>query len=76
MTSVTIEEAQKRLSELIDQLPVGEELVITRNQKPIARLSIEEKSKRLPRQAGSAKGLLTIVVEDDEHLDDFREYME
>lgn len=76
MTSVTIEEAQKRLSELIDHLPVGEELVITRDQQPIARLSVEEKSKRPPRQPGSAKGMLKIVVEDDEHLDAFQEYME
>jgi bifunctional DNA-binding transcriptional regulator/antitoxin component of YhaV-PrlF toxin-antitoxin module len=27
------------------------------------------------RQPGSAKGILTILSEDDEHLEDFREYM-
>ena len=30
---------------------------------------------RQPRQPGSAKGRLTILVEDDEHLADFQEYM-
>lgn len=27
------------------------------------------------RQPGSAKGILTIVSDDDDHLDDFRDYM-
>lgn len=27
------------------------------------------------RQPGSAKGILTLLSEDDEHLDDFKEYM-
>lgn len=27
------------------------------------------------RQPGSAKGMLKVLSEDDEHLDDFREYM-
>lgn len=76
MTIVTIEEAQAKLPELIDHLEAGEELVITRNQQPIARLLAEGRPKRKPRKAGSAKGLLTILAEDDEHLRDFSEYME
>jgi antitoxin (DNA-binding transcriptional repressor) of toxin-antitoxin stability system len=76
MTTVTIEEAQAKLPELIDHLAAGEQLVITRNQKPIARLLAEEQPKRQPRRAGSAKGKLTIVADDDEHLKDFSEYME
>ncbi|HUY33270.1 MAG TPA: type II toxin-antitoxin system Phd/YefM family antitoxin [Pirellulales bacterium] len=76
MTTVTIEEAQAKLSELIDHLAGGEQLVITRNQQPIARLLAEQKPQRKPRKAGSAKGMLTILVEDDEHLKDFAEFME
>lgn len=34
MAIVTIEEAQAKLPELIDHLAAGEQLVITRNQKP------------------------------------------
>jgi hypothetical protein len=41
----------------------------------VARLQAEVKSNRKPRKAGSAKGLLTIVSDDDEHLKDFEEYM-
>lgn len=76
MTTVTIEEAQAHLSELIGHLATGEVLVITHNQKPVARLFAEAKPDRKPRKAGSAKGILNILVEDDEHLRDFAEYME
>jgi antitoxin (DNA-binding transcriptional repressor) of toxin-antitoxin stability system len=76
MATVSIEEAQANLPELIDHLAASEQRVITRNQKPIARLLAEEAPKRQPRQAGSAKGKLTILADDDEHLKDFSEYME
>jgi antitoxin (DNA-binding transcriptional repressor) of toxin-antitoxin stability system len=76
MTSVTIEEAQAKLPELIEHLVAGEELVITRNQKPIARLLAEEKPKRKSRKAGNCKGMVVIVADDDEHLKDFEGYME
>ena len=76
MTTVTIEEAQAKLAELIEYLPAGEELMITRNELPIARLFAEWKPALKPRKAGSAKGLLAIFEDDKEHLDDFKEYME
>lgn len=73
--TVTLEEAQARLPDLISRLQPGEEVVITVAGQPVARLQAEAKSKRPPRKAGSAKGLLTIVSDDDEHLKDFEEYM-
>jgi prevent-host-death family protein len=75
MSTITLEEAQARLPELIEQLQPGEALIITRNAQPVARLLAAEKPKRQPRKPGSAKGMLTIVSDDDEHLKDFEEYM-
>jgi prevent-host-death family protein len=75
MSSVSLEEAQARLPQLIEQLQPGEPLVITRNEKPVARLLVEEPLKRQARKAGSAKGILTVIHDDDEHLKDFEEYM-
>jgi antitoxin (DNA-binding transcriptional repressor) of toxin-antitoxin stability system len=72
---VTIEEAQSHLAELIANLLPGEELVITQNERPVAKLIAQGISARLPRQPGSAKGKLTIRADDDEHLRDFEEYM-
>jgi prevent-host-death family protein len=74
MHAVTIEEAQSHLPELLDKLAPGDEVVITRDGKPVARLTPE-----LPVGVpipGRGRGMLTIVSEDDDHLKDFAEYME
>jgi prevent-host-death family protein len=75
MSTVTIEEAQAKLPELIDKLALGEEVIITRNQQPVAKLVGQQRRMRQPRRPGSAKGKLVILVEDDEHLEDFKDYM-
>ena len=74
MSTITLEEAQSHLAEIIDKLPPGEEIIITRNNLPVARLISEpgEKPRPVP---GRGKGMLTIVSEDDDHLKDFAEYM-
>ena len=41
--TVTVNEAQAKLKELIDSLGPGEELVITDNQHPVAKLVATEK---------------------------------
>jgi antitoxin (DNA-binding transcriptional repressor) of toxin-antitoxin stability system len=73
MTTVTMEEAQANLPKLIEHLIPGEEILITHNEQPIARLMASESGTRQPRKAGSAKGKLTIITEDDEHLQGFEE---
>jgi antitoxin (DNA-binding transcriptional repressor) of toxin-antitoxin stability system len=75
MTRVTLEEAQSRLPELIAQLQPGEELQITKDNQPIARLVGEAPRPREPRRPGSAAGMLTIIADDEEHLEDFKDYM-
>jgi antitoxin (DNA-binding transcriptional repressor) of toxin-antitoxin stability system len=74
METVTIEEAQAKLPELIDKLTLGEEVIITRNQQPVAQLIPPATAQPQP-VFGSCKGMLTIVSEDEEHLEDFKEYM-
>jgi prevent-host-death family protein len=76
MTTVTLEDAQVRLAELVEKAQAGEEIVITRDEKPVARLTGEAKAVRQPRRPGNCQGILTIVADDDEHLQDFAEYME
>jgi prevent-host-death family protein len=76
MSTMTIEEAQAKLSEVIDKLAPGEEVLITRNAQPVAKLVGQQRPIRKPRQPGSAKGKLVILAEDDEHLKDFKDYME
>jgi prevent-host-death family protein len=77
MSTVTVEEAQTKLSELIEGLTPGEEIVITRNDRPVARLVGEPPPARRPRQPGSARDKILYMAEDfDAPLDDFKEYME
>jgi antitoxin (DNA-binding transcriptional repressor) of toxin-antitoxin stability system len=74
MTTVTLEEAQARLPDLITQLQPGEQVVIVRDGQPVARLLPEAVTKPQP-QFGSCKGKLTIVADDEEHLEVFKAYM-
>ena len=74
MPTVSVEDAQARLKELIEQLAPGEEVILTQDDRPVAKL-VSSRPPRKPRQPGNCKGLLTIVSDDDEHLKDFAEYM-
>ena len=74
MQTITLEEAQKHLAEIIEKLPPGGEVVITRGDKPVAKLSSAPAGQPRP-VPGRGKGMLTIISEDDDHLEDFAEYM-
>jgi antitoxin (DNA-binding transcriptional repressor) of toxin-antitoxin stability system len=79
MASVTIEEAQNKLIELIHLLTPGEEVVITENDQPVARLTLTAppSEPRKSPQLGTLKGTVLYMAPDfDEPLDDFKEYME
>ncbi len=77
MPTITVEEAQAQLPKLIEQLHPGEEIIITRDQKPVARLFGEPKPERPPRRLGTMKGTVLYMAPDfDAPLEDFKEYME
>ena len=73
--TVTLEEAQAHLAELVAKLVPGEEVVITQDEQPVAKLIGQRSAGRQPRQPGSAKGTLIVLAEDEEHLEDFKDYM-
>jgi prevent-host-death family protein len=62
MSTVTIHEAKTNLSKLIQKVAAGEEVIIARGAKPVARLVAvgEVKGKRMP---GSLKGTLCVGPE-------------
>jgi antitoxin (DNA-binding transcriptional repressor) of toxin-antitoxin stability system len=77
MSTVTIEDAQARLKDLIAQLHPGEEITITQDGQTIARLTVEPKRDKQPRRLGTLKGTVLYMAPDfDAPLDDFKEYME
>jgi prevent-host-death family protein len=74
-TTITLEEAQSKLGELVRTLTLGDEIVITQDQEPVAKLVGQRPSERKQPILGNCKGMITLAVEDDEHLKDFAEYM-
>ena len=77
MATVSIQEAQSSLAELIHKLQPGEQLIITENDAPVACLSAAGAGRKQPRRPGSLRGTVLHVAADfDAPLDDFKEYME
>ena len=75
MSTVTIEEAQAKLPEIIDSLPAGEEVVIVRDGAEVAKLA-RTGAKQWPCKAGSyRKAEFWIAPDFDAPLEDFKEYM-
>jgi antitoxin (DNA-binding transcriptional repressor) of toxin-antitoxin stability system len=72
---VDISEVQTRLPELLEKIPAGQELFITQDGHPIAKLVKMLPRDNTPRQPGSAIGKIVILEDDDSHLEDFKEYM-
>ncbi|MDZ7615558.1 MAG: DUF2281 domain-containing protein [Patescibacteria group bacterium] len=76
MTSISIEEAQTRLTEIVRQLQPGEEITITDHEHPVAQVRKVPQTS-WPCRAGSARqSILRIAPDFDTPLDEFREYME
>lgn len=86
MSTITIQEAQTRLADLIHGLAPGEVLTITENDLPVARLIpaplVQPRPPR-PRppvtgvpKAGMYEGRLVVPDDFKEPLDEMREYME
>jgi prevent-host-death family protein len=77
MSTIPIEQAQADLAKVIHALAPGEEVVITENDKPVAKLVAAEPSSAGRRKFGTLKGIVLYVAPDfDAPLDDFKEYME
>ena len=76
MTTLTIQEAQAQLAEIIHRLAPGDEVVITENDQPVAKLARTEPKQQWPCKAGSAKGKIWMAPNFDAPLEEFKEYME
>lgn len=68
-----ISDAKAQLSELIDRVEAGEEVIIGRGGKPVAKIiPFDKKSER--RVQGKLKGKITIQDDFDELPEDFEEF--
>jgi len=67
---VNIHDAKAQLSALLTRVEAGEEVVISRANKPIARL-VPYTQPKAPRRLGEAKGLIEIKPDFDQLPDEF-----
>lgn len=75
MTTISLQEAQAGLADLIHRLAPGEEAILTENDQPVAR--IVSTRQRSERKLGTLKGTVIQMSDDfDAPLDDFKEYMQ
>jgi len=77
MPIIQLEESSANLKELVHRLAPGEAIIITENQKPVARLLSEQpKPVGMERPApGLLKGAITYMAPDfNEPLDELKEY--
>jgi antitoxin (DNA-binding transcriptional repressor) of toxin-antitoxin stability system len=76
MQTVNLEDAQTRLREIVADLQPGEEIMLTENGQPLAKLVRMERTS-WPCKAGSAKDTIHWMAPDfNAPLDEFKEYME
>jgi prevent-host-death family protein len=67
MSQVNLHEAKTQLSRLVDRAAAGEEIVIARSGKPVARLIAFDRDVT-PRQLGSMRGLIDVADDFDAPL--------
>lgn len=76
MSTVTVDEAQGRLKDIIAELRPGEALVIVQDGEPVATLA-RTPSGQWPSKAGSyRKAEFWMSPDFDAPLEDFKDYME
>jgi prevent-host-death family protein len=71
---VNIHEAKTKLSALVARAEAGEEIVISRANKPVVRL-VPVQSEPVQRRLGEAKGLVRISPDFDELPDNLMELL-
>lgn len=74
MSTISIQEAQTRLPELIHRLTSGEEVIITENDQPVARLVPAAPASEPPKvpRLGTLRGTVLSMEHFDGPLDDFK----
>ncbi|MFN2496191.1 MAG: type II toxin-antitoxin system Phd/YefM family antitoxin [Pseudonocardiaceae bacterium] len=72
---VNVYEAKSRFSKLLEQVEGGDEIVIARNGKPVARLVPLQRS-AAPRELGSMRGKIWMAPDFDEPDDELIDLME
>jgi prevent-host-death family protein len=75
MDAVSIHEAKTHFSRLVARAEAGEEIVVRRGAKPVAKI-VAYHAPTIPRRPGALKGQIVIAEDFDETPNEFAEYSE
>jgi antitoxin (DNA-binding transcriptional repressor) of toxin-antitoxin stability system len=74
MKTITVNEAQSHLAEIIDKLAPEEEVILTRDDKPVATIRATAPPREPPR-LGTLKGTILYIAPDfDDIPEGFEDY--
>jgi prevent-host-death family protein len=73
MHQLTIQEAATKLPELVQEVLAGEEVVLTQNAKPVAKL-VAVTTIQPKRVFGDLQGMVTMTEDFDAPLEDLADY--
>lgn len=76
IVQISLTDASAELVYLVEVALQGEEIVILKDDQPIAKLTSLKSIQKRRRQPGSAKGLVWMSDDFDEPLEDFKDYMD
>ena len=74
-TTMTLDEVEGKLRQVIASLDQGDEVAISDGTRIVARIVGEPPPLKERPGPGLLKGMIIIVEDDDEHLEHFAEYM-
>jgi antitoxin (DNA-binding transcriptional repressor) of toxin-antitoxin stability system len=76
MQTMPIEQAQNHLGEIIEKLPPGGEIVLTRDDKPVATICATLSTEPTPRKFGTLKGTILHIAPDFDAIPEgFEDYL-
>jgi antitoxin (DNA-binding transcriptional repressor) of toxin-antitoxin stability system len=76
LQTIAVQEAEGHLAEIIERLPPGEEILLTRDDKPIATLRATLEPERRVPQLGTLKGTILYIAPDfDDIPEGFEDYL-
>jgi antitoxin (DNA-binding transcriptional repressor) of toxin-antitoxin stability system len=76
MQTIDVYEAESHLAELIDNLSPGDQIVLTRDDKPIATIRATPVARRASPKFGTLKGTILYIAPDfDEIPEGFEDYL-
>ena len=74
LPAVDLNSVPQRLSELVDEASRAGEVVLTRGGEAVAKIVPLHRT-RVPRQPGSARGMIHMADDFDATPEDFRDYL-